>query len=230
MRRKQKRKFRPGKVLFFLFLLTLLGAMAYAGHQFREEVGEMAEYRSKIAAVKIVNDSIMEVMEENPGLNLIDVVKDAQGEVVSIETNIQQISAVKTGVTDKILTKLKTLSRESIKVPLGNLSGNGFLSARGPNIDCRFIPVGAIEIKTLSKFEACGINQTRHQIVVSVETEISAITSFKSVRVKVPTDFVLAETVIVGSVPENYTQVLTSDKELISEINDYKAGVQEKPS
>ena len=122
--------------------------------------------------------------------------------------------------------QLKELSRDSIKIPLGNLTGNGFLSARGPNIDCRFIPVGSIEIKTLSKFEACGINQTRHQIVVSVETEISAVTSFKSVRVKVPTDFVLAETVIVGSVPENYTQVLTSDRELISEINDYKAGVQ----
>lgn len=228
MRRKQKhkRKLRPSTFLFILFVLMLLAAFIYAGNQFRQEVGEMAEYRSKIAAVKVVNDSIMEVMAEHPDLHLIDVVKDAQGQVVSIETDIQQISAVKTGVTDKILTKLKELSRDSIKIPLGNLTGNGFLSARGPNIDCRFIPVGSIEIKTLSKFEACGINQTRHQIVVSVETEISAVTSFKSVRVKVPTDFVLAETVIVGSVPENYTQVLTSDRELISEINDYKAGVQ----
>lgn len=228
MRRKQKRKrkLRPGTFLFFLLLAMLLAAVVYAGNQFREEVGQMAEYRSKIAAVQVVNDSIMEVMEEKPGLHLLDVVKNAQGEVVSIETDIQQISAVKTGVTDKILKKLKTLSRDSIQIPLGNLTGNGFLSARGPNIDCRFIPIGSIEIKTLSKFEACGINQTRHQIVLSVETEISAITSFKSVRVKVPTDFILAETVIVGSVPENYTQVLTSDRELVSEINDYKAGVQ----
>ncbi len=228
MRRKQKRKrkLRPGTFLFLLFALMLLTGVVYAGNQFRREVGEMAEYRSKIVAVKVVNDSIMEVMEENPGLHLIDVVKNAQGEVVSIETNIQQISAVKTGITDKILTKLKALSRDSIKVPLGNLTGNGFLSARGPTIDCRFIPVGSVDIKTLSKFEACGINQTRHQIVVSVEAEISAITSFKSVRVKVPTDSVLAETVIVGAVPENYTQVLTSDRELISEINDYQAGVQ----
>lgn len=227
MRRRQKRKgkLRFRRFLLILFILTLLAAVCYAGIQFREEVGEMAAYRSKIAAVKVVNDSIMEVMAENPDLHLIDVVKDGQGEVVSIETDIQQISAIKTGITDKILTNLKGMSRDSIQIPLGNLTGNGFLSARGPEIECRFIPVGSVDIKTLSKFEACGINQTRHQIVVSVEVEISVITSFQSVKVKVPTDFVMAETVIVGAVPENYTQVLTSDRELVSEINDYKAGV-----
>ena len=57
----------------------LLAAFIYAGNQFRQEVGEMAEYRSKIVAVKVVNDSIMEVMAEHPDLHLIDVVKDAQG-------------------------------------------------------------------------------------------------------------------------------------------------------
>ena len=60
MRRKQKRKrkLRPGTFLFFLLLAMLLAAVIYAGNQFREEVGQMAEYRSKIAAVKMVNDSI----------------------------------------------------------------------------------------------------------------------------------------------------------------------------
>ena len=63
MRRKQKhkRKLRPGTFLFILFVLMLLAAFIYAGNQFRREVGEMAEYRSKIAAVKVVNDSIMAV-------------------------------------------------------------------------------------------------------------------------------------------------------------------------
>ena len=75
MRRKQKRKrkLRPGTFLFLLFALMLLTGVVYAGNQFRREVGEMAEYRSKIVAVKVVNDSIMEVMEENPGLHLIDL-------------------------------------------------------------------------------------------------------------------------------------------------------------
>ena len=78
--------------------------------------------------------------------------------------------------------------------------------------------------RILSRFESCGINQTRHQILLSVEVQAGAILSQYRVDVEVPTEYVLAETVLVGSVPDSYTHVLTDDQELLGEINDYKAG------
>ncbi|MEG2596838.1 MAG: sporulation protein YunB [Oscillospiraceae bacterium] len=224
MRAKTKYRQRPGLFRLFIMVAVVVFMLIYMDYRFTVAVGEMAKSRAKIEAVRLVNDSILKVMGKTPNLCLVDVVKDDAGKIVSIESNIGQISRVKTEITAEILQKMKSMPRESLRIPIGNLTGNALLSARGPAIDCRFIPTGSVLIQTISKFDSCGINQTRHQIVVSVEATVSAFTSFKNVSVTVPTEFVLAETIIVGSVPQNYTHVLTSDKEWLSQMNDYKAG------
>ena len=44
-----------------------------------------------------------------------------------------------------------------------------------------------------------------------------------SVETKVCGDFLIAETVIVGNVPESYTHVITEDKDIVDTINDFGA-------
>ena len=78
-------------------------------------------------------------------------------------------------------------------------------------------------LKRSTIIKACGINQTRHQLLLSVEVQAGAILSRYQVQVDAPTEYVLAETILVGETPQNYTQVLTDSKELLGDINDYKA-------
>ena len=80
-----------------------------------------------------------------------------------------------------------------------------------------------MSVRIVSRFEDAGINQTRHQLILAVQTEVEAVLAGKRTEVSVPSEFVLAETVLVGQIPESYTRVLTDSRELVSELNDYAA-------
>ena len=63
-------------------------------------------------------------------------------------------------------------------------------------------------------FSAAGINQTRHQILLSVDVYTSILRPGFTASTKVSNEIAVAETVIVGSVPETYTYFSTTPDEL----------------
>ncbi|MEG1441994.1 MAG: sporulation protein YunB, partial [Oscillospiraceae bacterium] len=53
-------------------------------------------------------------------------------------------------------------------------------------------------------FESVGINQTRHRIMVVVKVPISIAAPLKKISSEVVSEVPIAETVIVGDVPNTY--------------------------
>jgi len=220
----RKRKKINSRIVFSVLIsLIILLAFTYMGRIFKREVSERAVYYAKTISNEILAESIDDVLEENKDFSPVKVLRGNDGKVVSVETETVKINLIKTKITKEIIERLKLLSERNMNIPLGNLTGNEFLSARGPYIGCRFIPVGALETKTISRFENAGINQTRHNITLLISVDIMAVTSFSAPRVSIPFEFILSETIIVGTVPESYTQVLTESSELLGDINDYRA-------
>lgn len=225
MKRKGGRK--RGKNLAAAIIL-LLGAAAgvllvMIEGNLRPVAMAMAEYRSQLTAVEAANRGVEEVVASFGETALVEVSRE-DGQVQSVEVKMQAVNQLKLQVTDRILQNLQEAGRDRIQIPIGSLLGNGLLSGTGPALTYRFLPEGSVSTRIVSSFESCGINQTRHQILLSVEVRAAAILSRYRVEVEAPTEYVLAETVLVGSVPENYTNVLTDSQELLGEINDYRAG------
>ena len=52
---------------------------------------------------------------------------------------------------------------------------------------------------------------------------VTAFIPMYSVETKVSGDFLIAETVIVGNVPESFTHVVSEDKDIVDAINDFEA-------
>ena len=65
--------------------------------------------------------------------------------------------------------------------------------------------VGSTTASFRNTFSAAGINQTRHQILLDVHVNVSILLPGFRTSTKVSNEISVAETVIVGSVPENYT-------------------------
>ena len=57
----------------------------------------------------------------------------------------------------------------------------------------------------MSEFTESGINQTLHQIYLDINTDIDIITPFNIIGNSYQTRVLLAESIIVGKVPESYT-------------------------
>ena len=71
-----------------------------------------------------------------------------------------------------------------------------------------------------STFDDAGINQTRHQIMLNIDATVYIVIPWYKTNVELSTNFVIAETVIVGTVPEYFTRVDGSEN-VVDDINDY---------
>lgn len=207
-----------------LAIVVLTGILFSVLERNLQETSEtLAEYYSRNTAAEAMTQGIEEVVGDFQGTPLVHITETDEGEIRAVQVDVQAVNLFKIEVTEKILENLQQAGRNEIKIPIGTLLGSSLFSGRGPSLHYRFLPEGSVSTRILSSFEACGINQTRHQLLLSVEVQAGAILSRYQVQVDAPTEYVLAETILVGETPQNYTQVLTDSKELLGDINDYKA-------
>ena len=59
----------------------------------------------------------------------------------------------------------------------------------------------------MKMFESAGINQTLHRIMLKVTTTVYLVSSWHSTSVEIASSYLIAETVLVGSVPNVYANI-----------------------
>ena len=108
-----------------------------------------------------------------------------------------------------------------MRIPLGTLLGTDFFAGQGPAVNVGVSGLGNVKTEFISAFRDAGINQTRHQMILKVTSQIRILTSLGSVDTQVTNELAVSDTVIVGHVPEQYTYVNDTEQSLLGKINDY---------
>jgi len=98
-----------------------------------------------------------------------------------------------------------------LRIAMGSITRSKLLAGRGPKINVRLVPIGAVDARFENVFTAAGINQTHHQIVMYITVDMSVLTMAQSADMNVTAQMVIAETVIVGDVPNTYAQFNPKD-------------------
>lgn len=206
------------------FLLLVVGIDI----KIRPVVRTMCEYQAQLIGNKSINGTIADLLAEK-GLQYGDLVQIQyleDGSVASIQTNSVQVNLLKAELTDRIQTQLTSYEMRNLNIPLGTLLGGEFFMGRGPKVPFRMTPVGTIQTSLTNEVDAAGINQTRHQMMLHVQVKVSALVPGHYTTTVLQTDYCIAETVIVGKVPESFTQVYDGESDLAGSIADYGAGEQ----
>ena len=136
---------------------------------------------------------------------LVDFEKDYEGHITALRSNMAEVNRLQNKISDDILARLSEVSTSELHIPLGTLTGSALLAGRGPSLDIRMQAVGSTTASFRDAFTSAGINQTRHQILLDVDVYMSILLPGFSTYTKVANEITVAETVIVGSVPQNYT-------------------------
>ncbi len=203
--------------------LIICGLFFLIDIRIRPVIEKTAEYQSRLLAVRIINSAVYnEISAENFQYdNLINLCYDDEGHISSIETNMVNVNKLKTMSAKIINDEIDNINEYDLNISLGTVSGIKMLYGKGPSIPFYAEPCGYVDTSLISSFEEAGINQTLHRIIMHIETVISAIIPGYTSEISIKTDFVIAETVIVGEVPNSYTHVITGNDDVISSINDY---------
>lgn len=219
--RKNKGKKIAIKILSIFLLLSFI--ILLIDYRVRPVIKSAASHQLQIIGNRVVATAVNTKIEELRVNyeNIVDIKRDSVGQVVSLETNMFNLNKIKSTVMSEVLKNISSLENQKVKIPLGAFVGIHSLATLKPEFEFNVLPMGSVKSELISTFDSAGINQTRHRIVLNINVQLSTIIPFYKQLLEVQSTFNLAETIIVGKVPDTYTKVISSDEELISKINDY---------
>lgn len=198
---------KANKIIGILLVILIVACfiLVIIRNQLNQHITEICEYKCKELANSAIATAINEQLKGSvDNKNYISVQRNNNNEIISIETNTEEINKLQAEIKTKINKALKNIPDERVYVPIGTLSGITFLSGRGPDIILKLHQLSVVNSKIISEFSSAGLNQTRHRLLLKVSIEITAIIPFNSTDVVVSNDYIVSETVIVGEVPNGY--------------------------
>lgn len=183
----------------------------------------MATARASNTVNRIVVEAVNDAIQggEIDYSILVSFEKDAEGHVTALKSNMAAFNRLQSRIADDILLRLSEVSTTTLSIPIGTLTGSSLLAGRGPAIKVKMQSVGSTTASFRNTFSAAGINQTRHQILLDVQVNVSILLPGFRTSTKVNNEISVAETVIVGSVPQTYTYFSTAPDESDNYAEDY---------
>ncbi len=195
---------RRGIIFFIMFLAVIIVFVLDA--QITPLIQTAVESQAQRLSVEGINQAVTEVLSENQVeyQNIMRIEKDENGNIISIDTDAAALNLLKTKINLQIQEKLKSYEKQEFLIPIGTLLGSDLFRDRGPSIPLRCTLLSNVLCDFKNEFDSAGINQTRHAIMMEVKTEVRAMIPGYQTTMGISTDFCIAETVIVGEVPQFY--------------------------
>lgn len=193
-----------GGLIFVSVIILLTFSFIKLDKAVRPSAQMQAEQLSEHTAYQIITDTVSQYISESDCTysKFSTIVYDESGNVASVEALADNINRVQSELALHINKELHSSGKTQAEIPLGNISGSYLLADKGPVIKIGICPVGTAEVKLVSTFDTAGINQTRHRIYAEISADMASSFPLYSFETKVKFDYLIAETIIIGDVPD----------------------------
>ncbi len=210
-RRKPKYTFstetkqRKSKTGFFAVTLVLLLVLAAISMFLRDLSTKIAVSDAVDIVTKTVNDSINKVIGEGVyGFDyFVSLVKDESGNITAITSDMAHINTLSTEILNSVIESTENGTIE-VKIPAGNLTGFNLLMGKGPDVTVDIVMLTSSRVDFKNDIVSSGINQAKYQLILEVTIDIDVLVPWGTKSASTVTEVIVADTVIVGKVPETY--------------------------
>ena len=196
-------------ILLICLILLVLFRVKYGG-----TIRSLAETQVCNTTSDLINDAI-DAQIKNGNIQYDRIVyfeKDLNGRITALKTNMSEVNRLKTEILNIINDEILAIDTSDIGIPTGSLFLPEFLSGRGPEIPVRILSIRNSDASFESRFQQAGINQTLHrlmtlhQLTMNISVDVSILVLGKHESFTVSSQVVVAETIIVGNVPDTFLQ------------------------
>lgn len=224
MRHRRKRRTARKRLGVLLLAAVILLVILFVDldTRLRPIVQNYAVQAARRSAVMAVHDGMERTLTEHPTCydELIRVTRSDSGEVLSAQANVAAINLLKAKASQAVVQSLADRQEQKVTVPLGNLIGGSFFTGRGPFLPLTVHVVGSVVTSLRDSFTDAGINQTCHAIYLTVTVIATVQLPLERQSFQVETEFLVSETVLIGTVPDSYTHMHLEETGAVSEIFD----------
>ena len=176
--------------------------------KYRKVLTELAQTHVKNVTSDLINDAVdREIAEGSIQYDrLVYFEKDLEGRITALKTNMGEINRLKTETLALINQEILDMDSSALGVPIGSLVLPEVFAGRGFSIPIEILTIRNSDASFSSCFSQAGINQTLQQMKMDVFVDVTVLILGSTESFTVTSQVVVAETVIVGQVPNTYLQ------------------------
>ncbi len=199
-----------GKLLRFCIIILALSIvfLLLFRAKYSDAIRSLAETQVRNTTSDLINDAIDRQIEDGTIQydRMVYFEKDLDGKITALKTNMSEVNRLKTDILNIINDEILALSTDDLGIPLGSLFLPELLSGKGPEIPVEILSIRNSDASFTSSFSEAGINQTLQQLNMHVSVDVSVLVLGRAESFTVSSQVVVAETIIVGDVPDTYLQ------------------------
>ena len=204
-----RKKRRCRRIILIVLLLVVTGLILLVELHLSPYIRELARNQAVNAASNAITDAVGEMLrrEDTDFSRVIVLEKDVQGHITALRTDMRQVERLKVEVLDILSGLIAEINTQQLGIPLGNLLLPDLLAGTGPALPVKAVSLTMSNADFFSDFTAAGINQTLQTLKVKFTISLTILTTVGYETVDVDSDVMVAQTVIVGTVPETYVNL-----------------------
>ncbi len=200
--------FRKFLRIFLFFLVLAVVLFVFFRIKFNAVIQSLAQTQVVNSTSDLINDAVAEQIG-NGNIQYDRIVyfeKDLNGRITALKTNIGEVNRLKTDTLNVINDEILATDTEDLGIPLGSIVLPELFSGKGPLLPVQILSIRNSDANFTSTFRQAGINQTLHQLHMAVLVDVSILVLGQTVSFTVQSEVVVAETIIVGDVPDTFLQ------------------------
>ena len=189
-------------------LLIVVVSFFLLRSRYRTVIEDLAQTQVKNTTSDLTNDAIAkQIAVGNIAYDrIVFFEKDLEGRITALKTNMSEVNRLKTDILYIINDEFLALDTSDIGIPLGSLFLPELLSGKGPAIPVHILSIRNSDANFVSHFSQAGINQTLHKLTMEVSIDVAVLVLGQTSSFTMSSEVVVAETVIVGDVPQTFLQ------------------------
>ena len=203
-----RRRLRRAAFKLMIFLAIIIFAFFIFREKYSQAIRSLAETQVKNATSDLINDAIdQQIVSGNIQYDrIVYFEKDLNGKITALKTNMSEVNRLKTAILNLINDEILALDSTDLGIPIGNLILPELFPGRGPDIPVQIIAIRNSDASFMSDFSEAGMNQTLQQLTMEVSVDVTVLVLGRANSFTISSQVVVAETIIVGQVPDNYFQ------------------------
>ena len=195
------------RIVLILLVVVAVGFFLFRS-KYRDTISSLAQTQVINTTSDLINDAI-DLQIETGNIQYDRIVyfeKDLNGRITALKTNMSEVNRLKTDILNIINDEILAMDTTDLGIPLGSIFLPEFLSGKGPALPVQIISIRNSDASFSSKFTEAGINQTLQQLTLEVIVDVSVLVLGQTSNFSVTSHVVVAETIIVGQVPDTLLQ------------------------
>ena len=209
---------KNAKKFFSIFIIVIIAIFTF--YSLFKSINPIFEglciEKAREIGTYIMNNASNKILNKTDYNNIVQIEEKGNNKV--LKTDVVVINKIASDIALEAEKQFDELEKETIKIPIGALTGIKLLSGAGPNINIKVIPAGNILTEIKNEFESTGINQTVYRIYLELTCKVSIVTQYKTIEDEVVNQVLLVESVIVGEVPKSYYNLEGMGQDDIMEV------------